>query len=191
MALPRGFTTLAEAEAERIRQELGISPYVRIDAHALAESLAIPVIALRDLRLRIGGDSRLEASIDLLLGAGGAEFSAATVFFQSRRVIVHNDSHSPGRQVSNLCHEVAHGLLLHTPRPALDGRGCRDWDDQIEDEADYLASTIIIPGKAARGAVGRGLSEEQIAEQFGCSIQMARRRVNQSGARRLRARRSA
>ncbi|MFJ4108010.1 hypothetical protein [Oerskovia enterophila] len=71
MALPRGFTTLAETEAERIRTELGISLFVRIDAYALAASLAIPVMALRDLRLRIGGDSRLEASIDLLLGAGG------------------------------------------------------------------------------------------------------------------------
>jgi Zn-dependent peptidase ImmA (M78 family) len=188
MALPRGFTTFAEAEAERIRQELGIGLFTKIRAHALAELLDIPVIALSDLRERFPGDRRLGTSIELLLGSDGAQFSAATVFFQSRRVIIHNDSHNTGRQVSNLCHEIAHGLLLHTPRPALDGRGCRDWDDQIEDEADYLASTIIIPGKAARGAVRRGLTVDQVAVEYGCSVPMARRRVNQSGAGRLRAR---
>lgn len=191
MTLPRGFKTQAEAEAEQIRLELGVSLFARIDPYALAESLAIPVMSLRELRKRTDGDVRVQASVDLLLDEGSSQFSGATVFFQSKRVIVHNDSHTAGRQVSNLCHEIAHGVLLHTPRPALDGRGCRDWDDQIEAEAECLASTVIIPGKAARGAVRRGLSDEQIAEQYGCSVEMARWRVNQSGARRLRTQHSA
>lgn len=185
MGLPRGFKARAEETAEEIRNELGIGLFAKIDPLVLAETLAIPVLSLTELH-RIGAqDEKLRASIELLLGSAGSAFSAATVFMGGRRVILHNDSHAPGRQAANLCHEISHGLLLHKPRPALDGLGCRDWDDQIEDEATYLASTILIPGKAARGAVTRGLSLEQVAMHYGCSVKMAQWRHSTSGASRL------
>lgn len=185
MKVPQGFKARAEEIAEEVRQELGIGLFARINPLALAESLAIPVLSLTELRRLRTQDEKLASSVDLLLGSAGSAFSAATVFMGDHRVILHNDSHAPGRQAASLCHELSHGLLLHQPRPALDGLGCRDWDDQIEDEATYLASTILIPGKAARGAVTRGLSLEQVAAQYGCSVQMARWRHGTSGASRL------
>jgi Zn-dependent peptidase ImmA (M78 family) len=185
MGLPRGFKSRAEETAEEIRNELGIGLFAKIDPLALAESLAIPVLSLSELRRFGSQNAKLGSSIDLLLGSEGSAFSAATVFMGGRRVILHNDSHAPGRQAANLCHEISHGLLLHKPRPALDGLGCRDWDDQIEDEATYLASTILIPGKAARGAVTRGLSLQQVAAYYGTSVQMAQWRHSTSGAFRL------
>lgn len=185
MGLPRGFKSRAEETSEEIRNELGIGLFSRIDALVLAESLAIPVVSLTELRRLVSRDERLQSSIGLLLGSAGSAFSAATVFLGGRRVILHNDSHAPGRQAANLCHEISHGLLLHTPRQALNDVGCRDWDDQIENEATYLASTLLIPGKASRGAAARGTSIEQVAAQYGCSVEMARWRHNQSGAFRL------
>src|SRR5581483_1512737 len=75
-------------------------------------------------------------------------FSAVTVFDGPRRAIYHNDTHSPGRQASNLAHELAHGLLLHPPTPALNDYGCREWDQEIEDEATWLGGALLITEQA-------------------------------------------
>jgi hypothetical protein len=48
--------------------------------------------------------------------------------------------------------------------------------------------TCLIPGKAARGAIRRGLSIQEIADHYGYSAQMAQMRINRSGASRLRPR---
>jgi Zn-dependent peptidase ImmA (M78 family) len=111
--------------------------------------------------------------------------SAVTVFWGTARAIVNNDAHLPARQASNLTHELAHGLLLHPPAPALDQRGCRLWNQDIEDEADWLGGTLLIPGPAARAAARRHLTHEQVADKFGCSIEMARWRMNMTGALRM------
>jgi Zn-dependent peptidase ImmA (M78 family) len=44
-------------------------------------------------------------------------FSGVTVFSGQRRMIVYNDAHVPGRQHSDVAHELAHALLMHPPAP--------------------------------------------------------------------------
>src|SRR5260370_1706656 len=101
-----------------------------------------------------------------------AEFSAVTVFRGFERTILHNESHSPGRQSSNLAHELSHALLLHPPAPALDSLGCRDWDPVLEMEADWLAGALLIPDEAALHIARRGLDEQSAADNFGVSLPM-------------------
>lgn len=110
-------------------------------------------------------------------------FSAITVFHGTERIIVHNDCHSAGRQASNLAHELSHGLLLHPPRPALDGRGCRDWEHIEELEADWLAGTILVPDEAAILIARRGLTVAQAAKLYGVSEKMMTFRLNVTAAR--------
>jgi Zn-dependent peptidase ImmA (M78 family) len=191
MGLVRGFASYAELLAEEIRRELNLSLFVRLDPFALARHLDITVIGLSALPALANADSEAVRCVNLLAGAQQEALSAITVFRGPERVIVHNDSHTAGRQASNLCHELSHGLLLHEPRPALDRLGCRDWDGQIEEEADFLGSTLLVPGKAARGAAKRGMSAPQIAAQYGCSTQMAQWRLNASGATHLKGSRMA
>lgn len=38
------------------------------------------------------------------------------------------------------------------PAQAFDDIGCRLWNQDVEDEADYLGGALLIPGKAARYA---------------------------------------
>ena len=106
-----------------------------------------------------------------------------TVFHGSRRTIVHNDSHSPGRQASNVTHELGHALLLHNPTPALDDRGCRLWDQNVEDEAQWLAGALLLTEDAALWIVRNGTSVSAAAGHFGISEQMVTYRLNVPGAR--------
>ena len=78
-----------------------------------------------------------------------SDFSAVTVFWGIERTILHNDSHSMGRQASNLAHELSHALLLHPSTPPIDSRGCRDWDPMLEEEAEWLAGALLISDEAA------------------------------------------
>lgn len=158
------------------RDELGLLPWDRLDPLVLAEHLAIPVWRLSELR---DADPR---AADTFLREDPSAFSAVTVFAGSRRVVIHNDSHSPGRQASNICHELGHGLLLHEASPALDGSGCRDWDQVMEDQAQWMAGALLVHEKGLTAALRRGKSHDSIAAQFGVSVDMVSWRINMTGA---------
>jgi Zn-dependent peptidase ImmA (M78 family) len=171
--LRRGFKTAANGLAEEVRRELGLGA---LDPFALATHLDVPVAKLSDLQADAPAARHL-------LEVEPEAFSAVTVFDGRRRRIVYNDRHSIGRQNSSVGHEAGHRLLLHEPRPAVDHRGCRLWDQDVEDEADWLAGVILISEDAAL-AVARGwMTEEDAAVHFGVSAQMLTWRLNVTGAR--------
>ena len=176
MALRRGFKSEATALAKEVRAELSLGPLDRLDPHQVARHLEIPVVPLSDLSA---------ASPDALhfLSVERKAFSALTVFCGHRRMILHNDSHSGSRQNSNLVHELAHGLLLHEPAPALDNAtGCRNWNDTNEQEAAWLSGEMLVTSNMAL-AVARGqLTRQQARERFGVSESMLRWRLNATGA---------
>lgn len=161
-----------------------MSPYQRLDPLALAEHLDIPIEPLSHLPQLVRSDGITEA-VAVLGSPESSCVSAITVFRGNRRIVVHNDAHSDERQSSNLSHELAHGLLLHPPAPPLDGRGCRDWKADVEDEAIFLAGALLVPAKAAWVITKRRVSFVDAAEQYGCSVEMVRWRVNVTGALRL------
>lgn len=176
MALRRGFKTEANGLGAEMRHELGLRALDRLDPFALAAHLAIPTVALSTLREEAPG-------VSYLLDIEPESFSAITVFHGRRRQIVYNDQNSPGRQNSDVGHEVAHGLLHHEPHPALDDHGCRLWDQDMEEEANWLAGVLLVPEEAAL-AVARGRIPELIAlDHFGVSEPMLNWRLNITGAR--------
>ena len=179
----RGFKTEAESIALEVRAELGLSSTDPLDPLALADHLDIPVVALSSLR------HAPAAAVRHLQDVEPEAFSAVTVFDGLRRTIVHNDAHAPGRQRSNVAHELSHGLLHHPPTPALDHRGCRWWDPTIEEEATILAGVLLLPQEACIAMALQWASDTEVALAFGTSPDMARWRMNASGAR-LIARRS-
>lgn len=177
MEYRRGFKSEANATAAEIRAELGLRALDRLDPWALAAHLEVPVIPLSDYRDDAPGALRhfTEVEVDA--------FSAVTVFRGPRRTIVHNDAHVPGRRASNVAHELGHALLLHDPTPALDARGCRLWDQSIEDEAQWLAGALLLTEDAALSIVRTRTSLRAAAEHFGISEKMVSYRLNITGAR--------
>lgn len=178
----RGFKAQANRTARELRSELGLGPTDPLDPWKLADFLEIPVIGLGELAQTIPGAVRQFQQVE-----SGA-FSAATVFAGRRRMIVHNDAHSSGRQASNVTHEVAHGLLLHEPIPAFDEHGCRTWREEVEDEAQWLAGVLLITEEAALAVARRNIPIEVAARRYGVSEKMMQYRLNLTGAYRRAAR---
>lgn len=177
MNLRRGFKKEANKIAVDIRTELSLSPSDPLDPLALAKHLDIPVLPLADLRLQA------PEAVSYFSSVNSSEFSALTVFDGTRRLIVHNDSHAKGRQTSNLSHEIAHGLLLHDPTTSLNENGCREWDQEMEDEADWLGATLLITEEAALKIARAQISDEKAALLYGTSVQLMRWRMSVTAAR--------
>ena len=172
----RGFKKEANEIAVGVRSELGLTSASPLDPWRLASYLEIPVLALSEFRRVAAGCTAHFSAVE------PDAFSAVTVFDGSRRLIVHNDMHATTRQASNLAHELAHGLLLHPPAPALDARGCRDWDDDIEQEANWLAGALLVSEAAALAIARKKTSLGVAANQYGVSLAMIRFRLNVTNA---------
>ncbi|MGN6221868.1 MAG: ImmA/IrrE family metallo-endopeptidase [Microbacterium sp.] len=164
--------------AYQTRDELGLSPFDRLDPLVLADYLEIPVLRLSEFQM-----DNPEASEYFLSRDPGA-FSGLTVFHGTGRIILHNDAHSPARQASNICHELGHGLLLHDPTPAVDGSGCREWDQVMEDQAQWMAGALLIHEVGLVTALRRGNDVRDIARRYGASEDMVSWRINMTGAHR-------
>jgi hypothetical protein len=183
--LRRGFKTEAEKIAQLVRAELGLGLLDALDCFDLAEEWGIPVVSLGELR----EDGAKEANIRRLL-TGDAGFSATTVVLGTKRLVVYNPRHTPGRNANNLSHELSHLILEHEAAPAIGIGGCRHWDGPQEAEADWLGAAMLVPRESALRWMLRTGDLEEGAYNFGVSVDLFRWRVNHTGvARQLAARR--
>ena len=99
-----------------------------------------------------------------------------------KRIVIHNDSHSPRRQLSNLAHELAHILLAHPAELVCTGDLARRVDSVVEAEAAYLGGCILVPNEAANYIVFSGLEVYQAADSYGVSEDMITYRLRMSGS---------
>lgn len=176
MVLRRGFKAEAESTAIELRGELGLRKADPLDPWGLAQHLEIPILTLSE------SGTGAPFAAKFFTEEGDSQFSAVTVFRGTARVIVHNDAHSRARQTSNIAHELSHALLGHQPTRALDERGCRLWDQTIEEEANWQAGVLLVPSPAAWLVASRKYTLEQAAHIYGVSEQMMRFRMNMTGA---------
>ncbi len=178
MTLPRGFLTQAERHAARIRDELGLGPADPVDIQVVARQLGVGVVAADELVdiARLQELERIQAFA----------FSACTLDIGGTKVIVFNRLRSHARTQSDLAHEVSHLLLGHELDEVrvvagVPFRTCRP--DQ-EEEATNLGGTLLLPRPLLLRAARRGLGVDEIAEQYGVTLEMARFRFNRTGVAR-------
>lgn len=123
---------------------------------------------------RLGGD--VQASADHL---GGCTFE-----FDGARVVVLNPLRSPGRQASDLAHELSHVILQHelTEIREIAGAAFRTCRADQEEEATNLGATLLLPRTLLLRAATRGIESPQaVAEEFGVTEELARLRLNRTG----------
>ena len=167
----RGFKAKANRIAVEIRDALGLCAWAPLDPLAVSREFDIDVVPLS----RYGSAVRYFTQIET-----GA-FSAVTVPCGLNRAVVHNDSHHPYRQRSNIMHELAHGFLGHPPCATFDCDGERNYDGGIEAEASFLAGCLLITNEAAWHIVQSGIIDSARG-MYGVSQPMLDYRLRVSGA---------
>lgn len=163
--------------AAEVRAEIGLQPMDALDPWKLAEVYGIAVIPVS--ALPVSSEIREHFTIvrpDL--------FSGALVPLGNGAVIVENDSHPPARRRSTMGHELAHIFGEHKFGTSLvSERGCRLADQRQEDEAAEIGGELLIPFEAAKQLARRKATNEEVALQFGVSTDLARWRMDATGAR--------
>jgi Zn-dependent peptidase ImmA (M78 family) len=177
MELRRGFKTEANNYAREFREELGLQPHAPLCPWKLSDLLDIPVLSLSEFRNECPTETHYLTEINREC------FSAVTVFHGHRRMIVHNNSHHPRRQASNIAHELSHGILQHPPTEPFSEYGCRNFNKEIEEEANWLGPALLISEEAALHIVKTKMSMEQAVDFYGATQEVINMRINVTGAK--------
>lgn len=176
----RGFKSWAERTAGNIRRELGLSQFERLDPFALATLLDIAICTPHDIQ-GIPNDV-----LDQLIVRDPWGWSAVS-FMQpeGKTIIIYNPRKSAGRQSSDIGHEVAHIIQEHKPGMIMlshDGMmAMRTFNQKQEDEANWLAWSLLLPREALVKAMREGLTKEQIAERYGVTDRLVTFRMGVTG----------
>jgi len=173
----RGFKTEVNDYAREFRAEMGLSPSDPLCPWSLAEHLAIPVDPLSSYA------GKIPEAVQYYTDKDPQSFSAITIFDGYRRRVIHNDSHHPRRQASNIAHELSHGILGHMPMPVLDKHGCRYFNKKQEDEANWLGPALLISEEAALYIVKMEMSIDEVVNLYHVSKDLAKMRINVTGAK--------
>ena len=179
-----GFKARANDIALGLRKQAGLAQSSPLDPRDVFQRLSIQIVPLSEFL------SACPTGTQALLSHSG-EFSAMLLpVGQGKRIVIHNDSHSSRRQVSNLAHELAHVLLVHAAEVVCTDDLARRAGSLVEAEAAYLGGCILVPNEAAYRIAFSGLDSHTAAKSYGVSEEMITYRLRMSGALK-RARRSA
>jgi Zn-dependent peptidase ImmA (M78 family) len=176
MGLRRGFKKEANSYAREFRKELGVALHAPLCPWKLAQFLAIDILALSTF------DAVEDHHIRQLTKVDSKSFSAVTVFYGAKRLIVSNDAHPQARQASNISHELAHAILGHPPTEPFNEHGCRNFNKDIEDEANWLGPALLISEEAALHIAKKRMDLEVAAKYYGCTQSVVRFRLNMTAA---------
>lgn len=165
--------------AVEVRAEIGLGPRDVFNPWLLAETYGIDVYRLSEV------DCSDEA-LQHFCGAGASAFSGALIPLGTGAVILENDSHEIQRRRSTLGHELAHLLRNHPfGQGIVNEGGCRVANPELEAEAAELGGELLLPFEAAKALARKQTTDEQAAAEFQVSIDIARWRLNHTGAREI------
>ena len=174
MSFVRGFKARADRIAVEIREKIGLSPTDPLDVETVCDHMDIDVIRM----------TSLPCDTSELCGVQNDCFSAMLVYAGMRLAIVHNDTHHPHRQRSNICHELSHCFLGHKACHLINDDGGRVHNGDMEAEANYLAGALLLPREAARHILDNGLLSSA-RSIYGVSRPMLDYRMRITGAHKI------
>lgn len=179
MNFERGFKSWAERTSLSFRADLGLLSHAPLPPRRLADYLGVRLLTPRD----IPGLS--QKVLDQLLRNDPFGWSAVGVRRGDRIDVIFNPKHSLGRQASDIMHELAHIILDHEPATLImshDGSfRLRSFDQRREDEANWLAWSLLLPRDALLWCRRRGIGAEQIAEAYGVTETLVSFRLRMTG----------
>lgn len=175
----RGFKSQCERKSAEIRKSLGLSSDDPLDANAYAKFLNISVWTEQEI------EGVSIADIKQLNVDDSESWSAFTLRVENHYLVVVNSSQSTPRINSVLMHELSHINLGHDLTSAgLTEEGYfipTTYDETDEEEADWLAGTLLLPRPALLKARRLRLTDQQIQDHFNVSQQMLTWRFRMTG----------
>jgi Zn-dependent peptidase ImmA (M78 family) len=178
MTLRRGFRAEAERIAVGVRKDLDLLPVDALPLQEAAQARSITLVSASELV-----DSKRLAELENIQAFA---FSACTFDIDGRSIIVFNPIRSEARHKSDVAHEFSHLLLEHelTEMREVAGVPFRICRADQEEEATTLGGTLLLPRPLLLEAVGRGMGVDDIASEYGVTLEMARFRLNTTGVTR-------
>lgn len=177
--LRRGFKTWCENAAASYRRDLGLARGAALDPLLLARHLGIHVWSPADIP-GLKQDIVSHLTID-----DPESWDAVTIAAEGMVLIILNSTPDLGRRNNSLAHELAHIILEHEPAHVFhtpDGHMMmNEYNEVHEEEANCLASTLLLPRDALLEAIRRGMSDNAMAKYFGVSAALLRMRRNLTG----------
>jgi Zn-dependent peptidase ImmA (M78 family) len=175
----RGFKTWCETIATQKRRSLKVPPTGPLDPRLLAKDMSVVVVYIEQIPNLAPG------TLEQLTRHDPDSWSAVTVCWKSKYLIVMNSSHATTRQSSSLMHELAHLIIGHkAARLDVTPDGLMilsTYDKQNEEEASWLAAALLLPRDALLHIRRRGMTNDETATMYGCSTSMVLFRINTTG----------
>lgn len=175
----RGFKAHSERLSIGTRKQLDIRPDTAIDPKMLVRSKGCFVWTPEDVP---GFDI---SHLTQLTVSDPESWDAVTIKEGDCTVIVVNNTRPAARQANTIMHEWAHLELKHKPSRVDEFENglllLSDYPKDLEDEADWLSGAMLAPRDGLVTLRKRGLSDDQIAETFGISNQLATWRLRMTG----------
>lgn len=175
----RGFKTSCERLALQKRADVSLRPADALDPRLLATALGATVVTPTE----IPGLS--PESLSILLKTDPDSWSAATLRSPGLDLMIINSAHSPGRQASDLMHELSHVLLGHKASridvSADQQLLLRTHDPDQESEANWLAGCLLLPRPALLAIRRKGITDLRAAQHYGVSLEMLQYRMRVTG----------
>lgn len=172
--LRHGFKAAAKRRSLELRRAHGLRDTDPLNCYSLTEQLGIEIVRLSDLPESNHKRHLTEVAPGVM--------SAATVKCRGKFAIWINDTHSRPRQMLSIAHELGHIALQHADAPVLNANGCREHDADVEAEADYFGSVLLVTDQIAIDVVASAVPIPTAVERYGVSRELLQWRVNDSGA---------
>jgi IrrE N-terminal-like domain len=183
--LKRGFKAEAERHAVFYRKQLRLTDRDPLPARELAAFLGIRLLTPLD----IAGMS--DELLEVLIEGEKDKWSAAILRCGNQELIIHNPTHSPNRQESDIMHEIAHSICKHElSELAADIAGgiipLRKYDKDQEEEAEWLGACLQLPKPALFYYYKiKKMKVPEISQLFTASEKMISYRLGVSGVKNM------
>lgn len=179
MQFNRGFKSQCERRSVEFRKRFGLAAYDALPADRLAKELQVTVWSTTDI-------SGLSAKAMQVLNDGADQsWSALTMRLGPNHLVVHKPVASVGRRNNVIMHELSHIILGHELAQAClleDGSLVPGNFDQLqENEADWLAGTLLLPRPALLSIRKRRLSDSAACDEHLVSPEMLNWRLKMTG----------
>lgn len=177
--LRRGFKSQCERRSTELRKRLGLGPAEPLSAFDLANHVGVTVWSAAEV------DGLSEADLTQLTKTDKESWSAFTLRVRDQNLIVFNSGQSGPRVNSVAMHEISHITLGHELASAgmtEDGHLIPSiYDQDQEDEADWLGGTLLLPRPALLAIRRAGLTDDQAMLAYQVSRQMLTWRFRMTG----------